>query len=137
MPIRRGPVFASPEGSQFCQSGGVLFLPIRREPNFGNPEGSCFCQSGWIPSLPIRRVLFLTIRRGPVFANPKGPSQFCQSGGVLYCQNLSGHKKVNSKRYQVIRRGTVFAIPEGSCFCQSGGVPFLPIRRGTILLRLK
>ena len=72
LPIRRGPVFANPEGSQFanpeescfCQSGGVLFLPIRRGPNFANPEGSCFCQSGG--------VLFLPILRGPVFANPDG-----------------------------------------------------------------
>ena len=29
MPIWRGPVFANPEGSQFCQSGGVPILPIR------------------------------------------------------------------------------------------------------------
>ena len=56
---RRGRFFANPEGSQFCQSGGVLFLPIRRG-----------------PSLPIMR--------GPVFANPEG-SFFCayRSGIVL------------------------------------------------------
>ena len=30
MPIRRGPVFANPEGSCFYQSGGVLFLSNRR-----------------------------------------------------------------------------------------------------------
>ena len=37
--------FANPEGSQFCQSGGVLFLPIRRGPVFANPEGSCFVKT--------------------------------------------------------------------------------------------
>ena len=33
------------EGSQFCQSGGVLFLPIRRGPIFATPEGYCFVLS--------------------------------------------------------------------------------------------
>ena len=64
LPIRRGPNFANPEESQFCQSGGVPILPIRRGPNFVNPEGSQFCQSGGVPILPIRR--------GPNFANPEG-----------------------------------------------------------------
>ena len=77
-------IFANPEGSQFCQSGGVPILPIRR--------GPVFRQSG--------EVLISSIRRGPVFVNLEG-SCFCQSGGggVLFFQNLSGHKKVNSKRY--------------------------------------
>ena len=30
LPIRGGPSFANPEGSYFCQSGGVLFFSIRR-----------------------------------------------------------------------------------------------------------
>ena len=38
MPIRSGPNFSNSKGSQFCQSGGVLFLPIRRGPVFVNPE---------------------------------------------------------------------------------------------------
>ena len=59
LPIRKGPNFANPEGSCFCQSGRVLFLPFRRGPFFANPEGSYFCQS--------RGVLFLSIRRGLVF----------------------------------------------------------------------
>ena len=59
-------IFANPEGSQFCQSGGVPIMPIRKGPNFANPEGSCFCQSG--------RVLLLPIRRGRNFANPEGPN---------------------------------------------------------------
>ena len=42
------PNFANPEGSEFCQSGGVLFLPIRRGPVFANPEGSYFSQSGGV-----------------------------------------------------------------------------------------
>ena len=67
------PNFANPEGSQFCQTGGVLFLPIRRGHNFANPEGSRFCQSGGVLILPVWRgpvvcrsggVLFLSIRRG-------------------------------------------------------------------------
>ena len=49
------PNFANPEGSQFCQSGGVLFLPIRRGLIFANPEGHYFCQSGGVLFLPIRR----------------------------------------------------------------------------------
>ena len=32
LPNPKRPVFANPEGPQFCQSGGVLFLPIRRGP---------------------------------------------------------------------------------------------------------
>ena len=79
MIIRRGLVFANPEGSCFCQSGRVPILPIRRGLVFANPEGSCFCQSGG--------VLFLPNRRGTIFA-----------------KNLSGHKKANSKRYKVIKR---------------------------------
>ena len=64
----RVPIFANPEGSQFCQSGGVLFLSIRNGPIFANPEGYYFCQSGGVLNLPIWR--------GPVFANPEG-SYFC------------------------------------------------------------
>ena len=45
VPIRRDLTFANPEGpqsggSQFCQSGGVLFLTIRR--------GTVFCQPGGV-----------------------------------------------------------------------------------------
>ena len=36
---QRGP---NPEGSQFCQSGGVLFLPIRSGTVFCQPEGVLF-----------------------------------------------------------------------------------------------
>ena len=36
---QRGP---KPEESQFCRSGGVLFLPIRRGTVFVNPEGHYF-----------------------------------------------------------------------------------------------
>ena len=39
--IRRG---SNPEGSQFCQSGGVLFLPNRGGTVFVNPEGYYFVQ---------------------------------------------------------------------------------------------
>ena len=67
--------FANPEGSQFCESGRVLILPIRNGPVFANPEGSCFCHSGGVPNLPIRRCT--------IFAKKK----------------LSGHKKANSKKY--------------------------------------
>ena len=63
-----------------------LFLPIRRGPNFANPEGSQFCQSGGVLFLPIRRGTVLPIRRGPNFANPE-KYFFCQSGGVLSCQS--------------------------------------------------
>ena len=52
-------------------------------------------------------------RRGP---NPEG-SCFHKTGGVP------------------IRRGLNFDNPEGSYFCQSGRVLFLPIRRGIILLK--
>ena len=30
VPIRRGPIFVNPEGSDFCQSGGIPILRIRR-----------------------------------------------------------------------------------------------------------
>ena len=83
----------NPEGSQFCQSGRVLFLPIRRGPVFTNPEGSCFYQSGG--------VLFLPIRMGPNFANPEG-SYFCQSGGVQFCQS-------GGVLFLSIRRGIVLS----------------------------
>ena len=89
MPIRRSPSFAEPEGSQFCESGGVLFLPIRRGPIFANPEESQFCRTGGVPILPIRR--------GPVFTNPEG-SYFCQSGVVLFLS---------------IRRGPILTIRRG------------------------
>ena len=73
--------------------GGVLFLPIRRGPFlpirrglvFANPKSYYFCQFG-----------------GSYFANPAG-YVFCQYGGYYFGQNLSGNKKVNSKRYQVVR----------------------------------
>ena len=91
-PIRRGPNFPNPEGSDcanpersyFCQSGGVPILPIRKGLVFANPEGSYFCQSGGVPILPIRK--------GLVFANPEG-SYFCQSGGVLFRQNFRRQQK--------------------------------------------
>ena len=44
MQIRRGPIFANPEGSQFCQSGG----------------GVLFCQSGGVLILSIRRGIVLS-----------------------------------------------------------------------------
>ena len=43
-PIRRGRNFTNPEGSDFCQSGGVPILSIRGGPNFANLEGSDFFQ---------------------------------------------------------------------------------------------
>ena len=70
-----------------------MFLPIQRGTILANSEG---------PILPIRRGTFLPIRRGTIFANPEG-SCFCQYGGYFFGQNLSGNKKVNSKRYLVIR----------------------------------
>ena len=82
LPIRKGPNFASPEGSQFCQSGRVPILPIRRGTVFANPEGYYSCQPGG--------VLFLPIRRGLVFANPE-ETCFCQSGGVLFFANPEGY----------------------------------------------
>ena len=89
MPIRKGLLLANPEGSQFRQSGRVLFLPIRRCPNFANQEGSSSCQSG--------RVLFFTIRRGPNFANPE-ECCFCKSGEFLFL---------------LIRMGPIFVIRRG------------------------
>ena len=106
-PIPKGPIFANPEGSQFCQSGGVPMLPIRKDPIFANPEGSKFCQSGRVPFLPIRK--------GPIFANPER-SYFRQSGGVLflqtrgfyYRQNLTRQKKSKRKGIKLlgVRLGT-------------------------------
>ena len=130
-----GPVFVKPEGSQFCQSGGVLFLPIRRgtifaSPEgyyFANPKGACFFQSRW--------VLFLSNRKVPNFANLEG-SCFCQSGGVLFLPVRRG-------TILPIRWGTVitnpegfcFANPDGSCFCQEKiivkGIRLLGDRLGT------
>ena len=60
LPIRKGPNFASPERSYFCQSGRVLLSSIRKGPIFANPEGSQFCQSG--------RVLF--------FVNPERSQKY-------------------------------------------------------------
>ena len=53
------------------------------------------------------------IRRGLIFANSEGS----QSGGVLRLLTQRGPN------------------PEGSKFCQSGRVLFLPIRRGIFLLK--
>ena len=57
--------------------------------------------------------LFLQIRRGPNFANPEG-SNFANPEGSSFANP----------------EGSNFANLEGSHFCQSGGVLFLPIRRG-------
>ena len=92
LPILRGPNFANPERSCFCQSGGVTILPIQRGSNFANPEGSQFRQSGEVP--------ILSIRRGPIFANPEG-SQFCQSGRVLFLP-------IRGVLFLQIRRGPIF-----------------------------
>ena len=95
-PIRKGPIFTNPEGSQgspiftnpegshFHQSGRVPFSPIRKGPIFTNPEVGRF---------PIRRIPFSPIRKGPTFGNPEG-SHFHQSGRI--------------------RKGPIFTNPEGS-----------------------
>ena len=76
LPKRRGPNFANPEGSQFCRSGGVLFLPIRRRgPVFANPGGPIFANPEGLLFLPIRRVLFLSIRRGIILSRLKGTTE--------------------------------------------------------------
>ena len=120
VPIRRGPNFSNPEGSQFGQPRGVLYL--------ANPEGFYFCQSGEVPILPIRR--------GPVFANPEGSyfanpewSQFCQSGGVLILP---------------IRRDPNFANPEGSQLRDrlgtsdcTGNLPFIKDQTKTKQVKLR
>ena len=109
----------NPEGSQFCQSGGVPILPTRRGPNFANPEGSNFANL-----------------EGSDFANPAGSyfcqsegSCFCQSGGSCFCQS-------GGVLFLPIQRGPVFTNPAGSCFCQSGEFLLLSIRRGISLSRL-
>ena len=142
VPIRRGLVFTKPEGSQ---SGGVLYLLTQRGPN---PEGSKFCQSGG--------VSILSIRKGPIFANPEGyrlkegnlrkatfkkpeGSQsegsrfFFKFGGVPIRSGLVFTKPEGSQSggvlYLLTQRGP---NPEGSKFCQSGGVSILPNRKGPI-----
>ena len=137
-------IFTNPEGSQ---SGRFPILPIRKGPNFANPEVSQFCQSEMVPILPIRRVPILQIRKGPNFANPKGPkfantegSQFCQSGRIPIFPIRKGPNSANPEGSQFwqsegalflpIRKDPIFANPEGSQFCQSGRVPILPIRQG-------
>ena len=108
--IRRGPIFASPEGSYFCQSGWVLFFPIRPEgAYFANPAGGgLFCQYGGEPICQSGGVLFLPIRKSPNFVNPEGS-------------------------FLPIRRGSISAYPEGSTFCQFGRFHLSLIRRGPIL----
>ena len=62
--IRRGPNL---EGSCFHKTGGV---PIRRGLIFANPEGS---QSGGVSILPIRKVpIFCQSGGVPFFVNPEG-----------------------------------------------------------------
>ena len=80
-----------------------------REATFTKPEGS---QSGGVKIFffLIRRV---RIRRGLIFATSEGS----QSGWVLYLLTQSASN------------------PEGSKFCKSGRVLFLPIRRCIILLK--
>ena len=56
-----------------------------------------------------------------------------QSGGVSIRRGLNLYKTVSVP----IRRGPIFVNPEGSDFCQSGGIPILPIRRGVVLSKLK
>ena len=127
VPIRRGPNFANPEGSHFCQSGGVPILPIRRGPIFTNPEASFF--------LPIRRgpifanpegSLFLPIRRGPIFANPEG-SHFCQTGGVPFLSIRRGIilarlKKTTEKK--VVKGTRLLGDRLGTSDC-TGNLPFI------------
>ena len=45
VPTRRVLIFTNSEGSQ---SGGVSILPIRKGPTFANPEGTVFCQTGGV-----------------------------------------------------------------------------------------
>ena len=80
-----------------------------RKAIFTNPEGS---QSGGV------KITSFLIPRGPnpeglVFTKPEGS----QSGGVLHLLTQRGPK------------------PEGFQFCRSGGVLFLPIRRGTVFVK--
>ena len=84
-----------------------LSLQTRRGPN---PEG----------------FKFLQIRRGP---NPEG-SRFLQNRRGT---NPEGSKFLQNRRGP-IRRGRNFTNPVRSDFCQSGGVPILPIRRGPIFV---
>ena len=84
---RRGP---NPEGSRFCQSGGVLFLQIRKGLNFANLEGSQVCQSGGVLFCQSGRVPFLPIRKGPNFAN---------SEGYYFFEAEIEKRKVNSEMY--------------------------------------
>ena len=51
--IRRGPIFAN---SKRSQSGGVLYLLTQRG---SNPEGSKFCQPGGVSILPVRKGISL------------------------------------------------------------------------------
>ena len=102
MPIRRDPIFANPEESQFCQSGG----------------GGYFCQSGGVPILPIGR--------GPVFANPEGYC-FCHSGGVLFLSIprgiiLSRLKKTTEKK--VVKGIRLLRDRLGNIDC-TGNLPFI------------
>ena len=73
----------------------------------------------------------LLIRRGP---NPEGScSHETGGGGGGGVPNPEG-SYIYQLRGVRNRRGLNFANPEGSYFCQSGWVLFLPIRKGTVFV---
>ena len=106
--MRKGPILANLEGSQFANPGGSLFLQIRKGPLFANPEGSPVCQSG--------RVLFCQFGRAPIRKSPN----FCQSGRVPFLQ--SGRIPIRKGPILANPEVSQFAYPVGSHFCQSGRV---------------
>ena len=84
-----------------------MFIPIRRGPVFANPEGTYFAntegsQFGGVLFLPIRKGHILTIRRGPnsewpVFANPEG-SYFANSEGSQWLTRVTTGTNLGTTR---------------------------------------
>ena len=113
MPIRRGTVFANPEGYYFCQSGGVLFLPIRRglvfaNPGgtiFTNPERSCFCQSGEV--LFLLRIKwtegnsFLKIVKGNRSLRDRLGTSDC-TGNLPFIKDQAKTKQIRSRIFATL-----------------------------------
>ena len=104
LPIRKVPSFVNLEGSQY---------QLGRFQIFANPKGSYFYLSGKVIFLQVRWSHILANPKGSFFSYPRGPN-FGQLGRFPFCQ--LGRVP--------IRRGPIFANPEGSYSSQSGSVIF-------------
>ena len=91
MLTQRGP---KPEGSQFCRSGGVLFLPIRRGTVFVNPEGHYFIKG-------LRQIEEKIIVRGVRLLRDRLGASDC-TGNLLLKKDQTKTKQVQTRIFATL-----------------------------------